>query len=307
MGGGLTASIGPEEWRNTTLEPHIAGLTYKGGGIVEIPCKVIEDETPEELSLAANFERLAMHPMDEHEAFARLYGTDAKLTEQMIANRFGIPVARVRRRLALGRLCDEARKAYREGTANDDLIQALTRVDDHAVQRRILRAAKESKAFSAWAVREAIDQQQRTVGRQLFNIEDYKAAGGAIIEDLFAQPGEPAEYFADVKLYNELQAGVIAKRMDELRGDGWGAVVWSDDSWNMPKGVRLVGGTVESTAKKNRPRLTLVLGDNRDGSLRINIGQSKEQERAAAKAGKSKAKENAKTAIESPAGAPVER
>jgi len=63
-----------------------------------------------EQSIAANIERLPLHPMDQYEAFARLHGDDEE-----IASHFGITPRQVRQRMALGNLTPEVRAVYRDG------------------------------------------------------------------------------------------------------------------------------------------------------------------------------------------------
>ena len=53
-----------------------------------VPCQVVADEHALEISLAENTVRLAMHPADEFEAFARL--AEAGQTAEQIAERFGV-------------------------------------------------------------------------------------------------------------------------------------------------------------------------------------------------------------------------
>ena len=53
-----------------------------------MPCQIVTDEHALEMSLAENTVRLAMHPADEFEAFARLI--DDGQTAEQIAERFGV-------------------------------------------------------------------------------------------------------------------------------------------------------------------------------------------------------------------------
>src|SRR3546814_7091188 len=86
-----------------------------------------------EISLAENVHRLATHPMDEFEAFARL--VEAGRSAEEVAARFGTTVRHVEGRLALGRLCDEAREAYRAG---DITLDVAKRSEEHTSELQSL-------------------------------------------------------------------------------------------------------------------------------------------------------------------------
>ena len=58
-----------------------------------VPCQVAGDDHAAEMSLAENTVRLAMHPADEFEAFARLIEGGAAV--EQVAERFGVTVRHV--------------------------------------------------------------------------------------------------------------------------------------------------------------------------------------------------------------------
>src|SRR3546814_12710879 len=89
-----------------------------------------------EISLAENVHRLATHPMDEFEAFARL--VEAGRSAEEVAARFGTTVRHVEGRLALGRPCVAVREAYRAGDITLDVAQAFPLSSYHAAQRSAL-------------------------------------------------------------------------------------------------------------------------------------------------------------------------
>ncbi|MCY2953392.1 MAG: hypothetical protein NTU53_15645 [Planctomycetota bacterium] len=53
---------------------------HRGDGHPKIPCEVraVDDLTADAMSLAENFAREGMHPLDEAESFAKLAREDAK-------------------------------------------------------------------------------------------------------------------------------------------------------------------------------------------------------------------------------------
>ncbi|MFN8957684.1 MAG: ParB/RepB/Spo0J family partition protein, partial [Hyphomonadaceae bacterium] len=79
----------------------------------EVPCQIVPADLAEEASLAENVQRVAMHPLDEVEAFGRLAGEGQ--TEDAIAARFGATVRHVRQRLALAALSPTLKDALRKG------------------------------------------------------------------------------------------------------------------------------------------------------------------------------------------------
>ena len=72
-----------------------------------VPCTLETGETPAgELSAAGNL-HVALHPADQAEAFERM--RDGGSTIEAVADRFGVTVRTVRRRLALAGLAPEVR------------------------------------------------------------------------------------------------------------------------------------------------------------------------------------------------------
>ena len=79
-----------------------------------VPCRMIGGiVAAEEVSLAENSVRAAMHPADQVEAFRRL--ADAGSTAAAIAARFGVSERTVEKRLRLGNAAPVLLEAYRAG------------------------------------------------------------------------------------------------------------------------------------------------------------------------------------------------
>ncbi len=87
------------------------------------------------LATIENVQREQLHPMDEAEAFARQL--QAGGTVESIAEKTGLSVATVRRRLALASLSSEAKKAFRNGVITRTLAEALT-LGSREQQRMVL-------------------------------------------------------------------------------------------------------------------------------------------------------------------------
>ena len=98
-----------------------------------VPCRMIGSiVAAEEVSLAENSVRAAMHPADQVEAFRRL--ADAGSTAVAIAARFGISERTVEKRLRLGNAAPVLLEAYRAGEIDLDTLMAFAVTTDRARQ-----------------------------------------------------------------------------------------------------------------------------------------------------------------------------
>ncbi len=94
-----------------------------------VPCSIVPAEIAEETRLAENIQRVAMHPLDEVEAFGRLAASG--LLEDAIATRFGTRVRHVQQRLALSALSLLLKTAFRKGELSLDAARAFCLVGEH--------------------------------------------------------------------------------------------------------------------------------------------------------------------------------
>ena len=193
-------------------------------GILEsdcaIPCMLAEGEIdPAELSLAENVVRTPMHPADQFEAFKVLIDKGASIAD--VAARFGIAESVVAKRLKLGRLSPVILNAYREGDIDLDEAQAFAVSDDHAAQERVFGELSEWNR-APHAIRRLLtegevpssDKRVRFVG-----IDTYRAAGGAIRQDLFDD--SDAGYAQDAVLLDRLVSEKLSGLVTELSAEGW--------------------------------------------------------------------------------------
>ena len=89
----------------------------------------------EEVSLAENSVRAAMHPADQVEAFRRL--ADAGSTAAAIAARFGVSERTVEKRLRLGNAAPVLLEAYRAGEIDLETLMAFAVTTDQARQSAV--------------------------------------------------------------------------------------------------------------------------------------------------------------------------
>ena len=96
----------------------------------EVTCLVIEGDEREvrEASLAENFQRLAMNPADEAQAFAAII--EAGAATEDVARRFGLTVRFVEGRLRLASLAPCVFEALAEGAITLDMAKAYGAVSD---------------------------------------------------------------------------------------------------------------------------------------------------------------------------------
>jgi ParB family chromosome partitioning protein len=189
------------------------------GRTARIPCRVVEDGDATEASLAENVVRVAMHPADQFDAFARLHaeGADA----ERIARRFGVSVLTVRQRLRLAAVAPSIMDAYRAGALTLDMVTAFAVTDDHEAQERVWRQT--SGHGHAGTIRRLLtegrvpltDRRVRLVG-----LANYEAAGGAVDRDLFDVEGGGG-WIADPGLLDRLVDAKLAEAAEAVRAEGW--------------------------------------------------------------------------------------
>ncbi len=101
-----------------------------------VPCRMIGAiVAAEEVSLAENSVRAAMHPADQVEAFRRL--ADAGSTAAAIATRFGVSERTVEKRLRLGNAAPVLLEAYRAGEIDLDTLMAFAVTTNQARQSAV--------------------------------------------------------------------------------------------------------------------------------------------------------------------------
>src|SRR5262249_29314699 len=105
----------------------------------EILCRVKLTRDAAEASLAENVAREAMHPADEFEAFRRLVEEGRSIDD--VAERFGVAVSTVKRRLKLADVHPSLVALYRAGEASLEQLMALTLADHPEEQLRVWEAA----------------------------------------------------------------------------------------------------------------------------------------------------------------------
>lgn len=204
----------------------------------EVLCLVRGADDGLEASLAANTVRLAMHPADEFEAFARLIEAGATVDE--VAARFGKPAKYVEQRLRLGRAGPKLLQAYRAEELTLEGLMAFALTDDRKRQMKVYRALKESHALNPRTIRAALTEAMAEAGSKLarfVGLDAYRAAGGTTQSDLFSE----AVYLENPELLNDLAAAKLDAVRQVLEAEGWGWVIASPEyDWEVTHGCERI-------------------------------------------------------------------
>lgn len=205
-------------------------LAKKGVLAADTPVACSErtsDEDLTELSLAENVVRVAMHPADQFEAFAKLAAGGASASQ--IAERFGVTEDTVAKRLKLGRLSPKILRAYRAGDIGLEQAQAFAVSDDRKAQERVFESLPEYSRRPD-AIRRALTEgeipatDKRVILVGLAAVAD---AGGTIRRDLFDT--EDHGYVQDAELLDRLVADKLAAAAEAVKAEGWSWVSVAPD------------------------------------------------------------------------------
>lgn len=245
--------------RLTTLTEIIdEQLPYKGGPPItwatQVPVLIrsSDERGAMEAAFVENVEREDLHPVDRYERFAVLHADGENTAD--IAARYGYTETSVRQQLALGNgIAEDIRKAWRDGVISAEVAQAFTLSRDQRRQMAIFRKLKSSKRLQADAVKTEIGVNEdankalRTIG-----VEEFKAAGGIIAEDLFGDDPVIGNPDLAIRLAREKIVAVC----DSLVAEGWQFAVDKStvkNTWN----YKSVGFRLEYTPAESKLKTTL--------------------------------------------------
>jgi ParB family chromosome partitioning protein len=205
-----------------------AVLKESGEKTIKLPCAVLaegDDAGAIEASILENVARLEPDEMSQFEAFHRLAG-EGRTVEQ-IATTFGVTELMVRRRLALADLIPEIRKAYAAEEIDGNTITALTLASE-AQQREWFDLWNDDDAeyvptgrqLKAWL----LGGEHISTDKALFDLDNYHGYAGQILTDLFGEES----VFADAATFWKCQNEALAKKVEDLRSEGWADVIVLD-------------------------------------------------------------------------------
>lgn len=217
-------------------------------------------------SLAAASTSVPVHPVDQFETFALLL--EKGDTPEKIAAHYALPVKVVKQRLALGQLSPVIRKAWRDGKIDAEAAQAYTASPHHGAQEKLWKRNNwESK--NAHQIRHALvgsDQENKKLLK--FVGEDaYKAAGGKLIEDLFAE--KDTAKIADFGLLDRLAGEKLKAEAAKYVEKGWG---WAAPASELPNEAQHMWPRKSSPTAEEKAKLGVILSLGYEGGLDVKTG-----------------------------------
>jgi ParB family chromosome partitioning protein len=217
---------------------------------IPVLIRELSDAEAIELSLATAVTRVPLNPADEAVSFQTL--VDKGTVPEDIAAHFGIPLRRVKQRLAIANLPSEIIAALRQNEISLETAQAFTIGRDHrAISKVFAEAAGSHPSYiRAQLLQKRVAADSREAS--YVGLEAYKAAGGAVDEDLFSRD----VWLGDAKLLAKLVDRKLKDDEKAFLKDGWSFVIIETDpyatkyqSWPhlMPEGKPSL--TIEQTAR----------------------------------------------------------
>jgi ParB family chromosome partitioning protein len=185
-----------------------------------VECRLIGKEEALAMSLAENSGREAMHPSDLVMAYRNL--TDAGLSPDEIAPRFGVSPLTVKRYLKLANVSPAIFQLYANDEMNFEQISALALTEDHALQERLWNSTSEwqrsGPTFRRLITETEINTRTSPLAK-FVGVEEYEAAGGSIRRDLFGKEDEG--YMQDAELLESLALEKLNRHVESIKEEGY--------------------------------------------------------------------------------------
>jgi ParB family chromosome partitioning protein len=196
-----------------------------------IPCVVRTEGIAEEDSLAENVQRAPLHPLDQFRAFQAL--REKGQSEEDIAAVFFVAVSVVKQRLRLAAVSPRLLEVYAEDDMTLEQLMAFSVSPDHERQEQVWEAIQRSYNKDPYQIRRMLTEGavRASDKRAQYAGEDYIAAGGAIMRDLFQQ--DDGGWLQDAGLLARVVAEKLERDADALRAEGW---KWVETAIDFPYG-----------------------------------------------------------------------
>ncbi|MEN2975996.1 ParB N-terminal domain-containing protein [Tistrella bauzanensis] len=222
--------------------------------VAPVPCVVRDRDgaiLPEEVSLAENIERAALHPLDQFRAFHDMLIKG--MTEEEIAAAFFVPVNVVKQRLRLATVSPVLHDVYADDGMTLEQLMAFTVSEDHERQTQVWDAIKDAWSKEPYQIRRMLTETtvRASDKRAVFlGIEAYAAAGGIVMRDLFQ--ADDGGWLQDVGLLDRLVADKLKAEAEAIAVEGW---KWIEVAISFPydavRGLHEVSGTpIELSAEE---------------------------------------------------------
>ncbi len=196
-----------------------------------IPCVVRTEGIAEEDSLAENVQRAPLHPLDQFRAFQAL--REKGQSEEEIAAVFFVAVSVVKQRLRLAAVSPRLLEIYAEDEMTLEQLMAFSVSPDHERQEGVWEAVQRSYNKEPYQIRRLLTEGavRASDKRAQYAGEEYVAAGGAIMRDLFQQ--DDGGWLQDAGLLARVVAEKLERDGDALRAEGW---KWVEVATEFPYG-----------------------------------------------------------------------
>ncbi|NNM55780.1 ParB/RepB/Spo0J family partition protein [Acidocella sp.] len=207
-----------------------------------IPCVVRTEGIAEEDSLAENVQRAPLHPLDQFRAFQAL--REKGQSEEEIAAVFFVAVSVVKQRLRLAAVSPRLLEVYAEDEMTLDQLMAFSVSPDHERQEQVWEAIQRSYNKEPYQIRRMLTEGavRASDKRAQYAGEDYIAAGGAIMRDLFQQ--DDGGWLQDAGLLARVVAERLERDADAIRAEGWKWVEMAPEfPYGHSYGLRRIAGT----------------------------------------------------------------
>jgi len=211
-----------------------------------VPCVVSDANSVvpiEEDSLAENFQREDLHPLDMFRAFHTLH--DQGATHEEIAARFFVSATFVQQRLRLAKVSPKLLDIYEQDGMRLDQLMAFTVTDDHARQEQVWETLQKSWSQEPHQIRRMLTETaiRASDRRALFvGVDAYVAAGGIVLRDLFE--ADNGGWLQDPALLDRLLGEKLRAHADEIAAEGWKWIVVDVDlPYGHEHGMRSLTGT----------------------------------------------------------------
>lgn len=220
-----------------------------------VPCVVSDAHSAiaiEEDSLAENFQREDLHPLDMFRAFQTLH--DQGASHEEIATRFFVSATFVQQRLRLAKVSPKLLEVYEQEGMTLEQLMAFTVTDDHTRQEQIWEALERSWSKEPHQIRRLLTETTvRASDRraQFVGVDAYAAAGGVVMRDLFET--DNGGWLQDPALLDRLVGDKLKSAADEIAEEGWKWIVVDVD---LPYGhnhaLRALAGTAVDLTNAER-------------------------------------------------------
>ncbi|OYV99340.1 MAG: DNA-binding protein, partial [Acidiphilium sp. 37-64-53] len=207
-----------------------------------IPCVVRTEGIAEEDSLAENVQRAPLHPLDQFRAFQTL--REKGQSEEEIAAVFFVAVSVVKQRLRLAAVSPRLLEVYAEDEMTLDQLMAFSVSPDHERQEQVWEAIQRSYKKESYQIRRMLTEGavRASDKRAQYAGEDYVAAGGAIMRDLFQQ--DDGGWLQDAGMLARVVAEKLERDANAIRAEGWKWVEMAPEfPYGHSYGLRRIAGT----------------------------------------------------------------